>query len=299
MIGGELGTASRLWALILAGLASAFAAAPEALAWGDAGHRIVCQLAYLELTPAAKAQVDALIALDPKFHSFASSCTWPDVFPPARPQEHFLNVPRTARTVDPDRLCPAAERCVASAILNDARDLAFSQDAGDRLRLLKSLGHWVGDIHQPLHVSFEDDKGANFIDASGACGQSLHLAWDICIVESKLGSDEVPAAAALESEITAEERKAWAPASLDAAAVATWASESLAIALTPPVQYCFQHGDACWYSPDSRQFAGQKRTVETGASYLEAEAPIVRERLKRAGVRLAAILNTVFSAVMQ
>ena len=285
----------RLWALLPIGLAWLFAAAPEARAWGDAGHRIVCQLAYLELTPAAKAQVDALIALDPKFHSFAASCTWPDAFPPVRPQEHFLNVPRTARAVDPAHLCPLADRCVASAILNDARDLALSQDSSDRLRLLKSLGHWVGDIHQPLHVSFEDDKGANFIDSSGACSQSLHLDWDICIVEAKLGSDEVKAAAALESEITDEDRKSWGSPGLDAAAVANWASESLAIALTPPVQYCFQHGDACWYAPDSPKFAGRKRSVEMGPAYLDREAPVVRERLKRAGVRLAAILNTVFS----
>ena len=94
-------------------------------------------------------------------------------------------MPRGARTIDPANLCPTADRCVASAILNDARDLATAQDPDERLRLLKSLGHWVGDIHQPLHVSFEDDKGANFIEATGDCAVSLHLAWDICIVEKQ------------------------------------------------------------------------------------------------------------------
>ena len=109
---------------------------------------------------------------------------------------------------------------MATAILNDARELASAQDPGERLRLLKSLGHWVGDIHQPLHVSFEDDKGANFIDATGVCNSSLHLAWDICIIEKKIGTDEIAVAAALRSEITDADRKAWTPASLDAAAVA-------------------------------------------------------------------------------
>jgi S1/P1 Nuclease len=28
----------------------------------------------------------------------------------------------------------------------------------EKLVALKLLGHWVGDIHQPLHVSFEDDR---------------------------------------------------------------------------------------------------------------------------------------------
>ena len=66
--------------LLLAVAASQLAAAPQAFAWGDAGHKIVCQLAYLELTPAAKAKVDALIAADPKFHTFAAACTWPECF---------------------------------------------------------------------------------------------------------------------------------------------------------------------------------------------------------------------------
>ena len=119
----------RLGLLVIAAVALQLAAAPSAFAWGDAGHKIVCQLAYLELTPAAKSKVDALIALDPKFRTFATSCTWPDIFPAVRPAEHFLNVPRSARTIEPANLCPMADRCVASAILNDARDLATAQDA--------------------------------------------------------------------------------------------------------------------------------------------------------------------------
>jgi hypothetical protein len=286
----------RLWVLFLWAAVSGTIVAPKAHAWGDAGHRIICQLAYLELTPAAKTKVDALIALDPKFKSFAASCTWPDIFPVVRPAEHFLNVPRGARAVEADNLCPVAARCVAKAILNDAQELASNQDTNERLRLLKSLGHWVGDIHQPLHVSFEDDKGGNYIAAAGGCASSLHLIWDICIVESQIGSDEDKVAAALRSEITAEDRTAWAPVNLDASAVAAWATESLDIAMQPAVQYCFQHDGGCWYSPDAQQFGGKLRTVEITARYLEEEAPVVRERLKRAGIRLAAVLNALLSS---
>jgi S1/P1 Nuclease len=286
---------TRVWLLLLGGAAFGFITALEACAWGDAGHRIVCQLAYLELTSAAKAKADALIALDPKFKSFATSCTWPDIFPVVRPAEHFLNVPRGSRTVEAGNLCPVAERCVTKAILNDAQELASNPGPGERLRLLKSLGHWVGDIHQPLHVSFEDDKGGNYIAASGGCASSLHLVWDICIVESQIGSDEGKAAALLRSEITDEDRKAWVPASLDPSAVAVWATESLEIATRPSVQYCFQHNGGCWYAPEAEQFAGERRTAGITAHYLEEEAPVVRERLKKAGIRLAAILNAVLS----
>jgi hypothetical protein len=285
----------RVWVVLPWAALSSIIAVPKSYAWGDAGHRIVCQLAYLELTPAAKAEVDALIALDPKFKSFAASCTWPDVFPVVRPAEHFLNVPRGAGAVEAANLCPVAERCVAKAILHDAQELGSNQDASERLRLLKSVGHWVGDIHQPFHVSFEDDKGGNYITAAGGCATNLHLVWDICIVESQIGSDEDEVAAELRSEITAEDRKTWAPAGLDASAVAAWATESLDIATRPAVQYCFRHNGGCWYSPETQQFGGALRTVDITRHYLEEEAPIVRERLKRAGIRLAAILNAIFS----
>jgi len=283
-----------LFCWLVAIVASAFAAASGAHAWGDAGHRIICQLAYLELTPAAKAKVDALMALDPKFHTFASGCTWPDVFPPVRPPEHFLNVPRTAKAVEPTAICPTAERCVASAILNDSAELAKHPDSAEQLRLLKSIGHWVGDIHQPLHVSFEDDKGGNLIDVSGQCSFSLHLVWDVCIIHNEIGEDEAAIAASLRSEITESDRKAWAPKSLDATAVASWATESLAIAESPSVQYCTWRDGAYWYSQTEETFDGHKRTVEIIPEYLREQAPIVRDRFKRAAIRLAAILNSIF-----
>jgi hypothetical protein len=295
MTSNHLSAATRLCIFLLALLAAQTAAIRPAVAWGDAGHRIICQIAYLELKPAARKQVNALIALDPKFHTFAQSCTWPDVFPPIRPAEHFLNVPRTAHAVSPDKLCPTADRCVGSAILDDARDLALSTDATDRLRLLKSLGHWVGDIHQPFHVSFEDDKGGNLIDVTGLCAHSLHLAWDVCIIEKQIGGDENAAAPELRSEISDAERSAWVSQPLDAAAVAAWATESLELVTCPAVQYCFKHGDACWYSPSELEFSGKKRVADIDERYLEEQAPVVRDRLKRAGVRLAAILNAIFA----
>jgi hypothetical protein len=54
---------------------------------------------------------------------------------------------------------------------------------------LKFLGHWVGEIHQPLHVSFEDDRGGNGILVTGICGTNLHAAWDTCLVLTEVGED--------------------------------------------------------------------------------------------------------------
>ena len=83
-----------MWRLMFAG---AFIAAPcaQALAWGDDGHRIVCEIAFLEMAPATRAEVEALIATDPQFATFADSCTWAD-HPRKRDDEHYVNLPRDA-----------------------------------------------------------------------------------------------------------------------------------------------------------------------------------------------------------
>ena len=153
---------------VLAWLLGIAAMSSPAFAWGDVGHRVICQIAYEELKPEIKARVDALVAIDPKFRTFADGCIWPDVFPRQRPPEHFVDLPRAAKGIDVAQPCPVADRCVISAILNDTRDLALSLDVSDQFRLLKSLGHWVGDVHQPLHVSFDDDRGGNLVAITGA-----------------------------------------------------------------------------------------------------------------------------------
>jgi hypothetical protein len=47
----------------------------------------------------------------------------------------------------------------------------------------------VGDVHQPLHVSFEDDRGGNNITVVGECQGKLHAAWDSCLVVKAVGAD--------------------------------------------------------------------------------------------------------------
>ena len=75
---------------------------------------------------------------------------------------------------------------------------------------LKFLGHWVGDIHQPLHVSFKDDRGGNNITVSGQClGKKLHLAWDNCLVLAAIGPDVSEAGSDLIDSITPAMREQW------------------------------------------------------------------------------------------
>jgi len=121
-------------------------------AWGDLGHKIICQIAFEELNDKARNEVTRLIALDPTFNSFTDACTWPD-HPRKRAEEHFINVGRSVHTITVAQ-CPAVPKCLFTAIPVDLEVLRASNDDAAKLASLKFLGHWIGDIHQPLHVSF-------------------------------------------------------------------------------------------------------------------------------------------------
>ena len=49
---------------------------------------------------------------------------------------------------------------------------------------LEFLTHFVGDIHQPLHVSYADDRGGNSVEVHFFNEKTnLHECWDTKIIE--------------------------------------------------------------------------------------------------------------------
>jgi S1/P1 Nuclease len=260
---------------------------PAASAWGGLGHEAICELAFRELDHTARQRVIALIRQDSEFTTFRASCNWADR-PRQRASEHFVNLPRDATGLD-DHECPLAEECVVSAIEHDFAVLA-SPNATDeeKLAALKFLGHWVGDIHQPLHAASQDDRGGNHIRAMGSSCESLHTLWDSCLVEERLGMLPLTIVDALRAGITDEERAEWL-----ASDAVDWANESFAIARKPEIGYCVMVGDTCQYAANNREFdEGQpEKVVVVDDGYLDRHAPIARERIAMAGVRLAGLLS--------
>jgi hypothetical protein len=270
-----------------------------ARAWGPDGHHTVCAIAYRNLTATAKAEVDRLTAADGHYKSFADSCTWADEVRASRGRggEHFVNYPRNlAKVTGP--ACPGGKACVISAIAADLHALGSPGSDADRVQSLKWVGHWFGDIHQPLHISFEDDRGGNEIKVTGACApahsKNLHSAWDGCVIRTRIfpqGGDPLAnadaTAATLDAAVTPAQRQAWVHSQ-----PWQWAAESYAIALQPQTRYCIRKGGTCRYAPTQATYAGGKqRTQALTPAYLDRAAPIVRDRLSRAGIRLADALN--------
>lgn len=274
-------------ALWLAALLLALSLPSHALAWSDLGHRIVCEIAFREVRPETRQRVKELIRQDKEFKRFSDSCTWPD-HPRSRPTEHYVNLARDATGIGEDP-CPLAAKCVVTAIATDVEVLSFSDTSDvERLAALKYLGHWVADVHQPLHVSFADDRGGNSINTVDACVGSLHLAWDGCLVESTLGHDVTLIATELRNEITSAQRAEWT-----ASSPTDWANESFALATNPMLGYCIPASRGSQYDTDNLSLdPGEPlKTVSIDQAYVERAAPVIRDRLKRAAVRLAHLLD--------
>jgi S1/P1 Nuclease len=252
----------------------------DAQAWGDDGHKIICEIAFRLAKPHTQDKIQKLIALDSVYKNFSDSCVFAD-HPRQRSEEHYINLPRDSKGLTLDK-CPEANACVLTAILSDSRVLSSKTETdANRLVALKFLGHWVGDIHQPLHVSFLDDRGGNDINVSGQCSGNLHATWDTCLVLYGVGPDVSEAVADLLETLTPDLKAKWV-----ASGPRDWANESFAISEAVKTGYCEMHGLSCDPS-------GQIGTI--GTEYLDANAPVVREQLQKAGVRLAHLLDIAFA----
>jgi S1/P1 Nuclease len=54
---------------------------------------------------------------------------------------------------------------------------------------LRFVAHLVGDIHQPLHAGFADDRGGNSVDVRfNGRKENLHSLWDTALVELEQGT---------------------------------------------------------------------------------------------------------------
>jgi hypothetical protein len=169
-----------------------------------------------------------------------------------------------------------------------------------RAAALVYLGHWLGDIHQPLHSSFEDDRGGNDINVSGACTTNLHSTWDTCILQARQTGpgpsiDRLRLLAAEWSlQVLDTDRAAWL-----SSVPWQWSAESYAVTLNPFTGYCVMVGPACQYSATQATLAqGQpQRSVRIDDAYMDLAMLVIQRRITQAGVRLGHLLNLALDPV--
>ena len=260
---------------LVACLVACLALVPVANAWGPLGHSVVAALAQRQLSPAAEAEVERLLAPD-HTKSLAEVANWADQIQddPARAAlwqqtrpDHYINFHDADCHYVPARDCRDG-RCVVAALQHYVAVLGNrSQPDAARREALKFVVHFVGDIHQPLHAGYRDDRGGNTYQVQfEGKGSNLHRVWDSGMLDSR-GLDWQRYAQMLEMQ---------APLALPAPIApldnpyAQWAEES------------------CRFTAEPGFYPSGHRITP---AYVQAELPLADQRLRQAGRRLAEVLN--------
>ncbi|MCE4557980.1 S1/P1 nuclease [Roseateles cellulosilyticus] len=253
-------TQNRMQTLFSAATLLLFTLTSTAHAWGAEGHRLIGELAEIQLTPTAHSEVNRLLAAEPDA-TMSSVATWADeVRSPQTAHWHYVNPPLGDCSYARIRDC-ADGQCSVEALSKQIAVLKSKAPDEARRKALKWVIHLVGDLHQPLHAGFKGDKGGNLyqVRAFGR-GTHLHSLWDGVMIRNRVGGID-------------ELRRDASTAGLAAPATprpAAWAVESCKIVI-------------------KTGFYPGGRFIEQ--SYIDRWDPVLVARLKSAAQRLAATLN--------
>ncbi|HZI19204.1 MAG TPA: S1/P1 nuclease [Pyrinomonadaceae bacterium] len=300
---------------ILATLLLSLAPAP-ALGWHDTGHMLVSQIAYLNLTPEAKARVDKLLVTAPGRRPYIHLCAgyytpetcektydpvtigvWMDDFRGDSLNDHygpwhyinhnpfFDGVPaRPEVGPEPENVLARINWAANTLRAGTGREKTDAE-------VLGFLYHLVGDVHQPLHATTrytaerpDGDAGGNGFrikPPEGTTLTNLHAFWDAAAGAFGHESPRRPLDEATRARLRSladELMKQYPAGKLPEAA---------------------NYHPHAWVA-ESNTLA--RRQVYTGiregevpsAEYTAAARNLSRQRIALAGYRLAGLLNSLF-----
>lgn len=235
--------------------------------WGRTGHRTTGEIAQKHLTRKAKRAIKKIlngeslalvstygdeIKSDERFRSYGP---W-----------HYVNFPFDATYEDhpkSDRgdLIVGIQTCIS--VLKDDN---ASKD--DKAFHLKMLVHFIGDLHQPLHVGKADDRGGNRFQVLWFDeGTNLHTVWDTKMIESYNMSYSDLARNA--SQLSKGQVK-----QLKSGTVLDWMKESRVLC--------------------EKIYADTEVGENLGYEYMYKYVNTARLQMQKGGIRLAVVLNELF-----
>jgi hypothetical protein len=260
-------------------------------AWGAVGHKTIATIAQDRLAPSAKKAIRRLLGPG---QNLASVSTWADMVAHTDRTEtapwHYIqvNVRQEQNVYDLEDVC-GDHQCVVDQIEKDESILRDRWSSfGAKKEALKFLVHFVGDVHQPLHCAEDNDRGGNEKwfryygakhDSSRYTWVNLHSFWDN-LLEVKAKESPRKLATRLEQNFTAEDAASWQNDDPKA-----WAYESYRVAR-----------DHIYSELPSGPLLEKNRWGRDLPEdyYTDQMRQIVDERLEKAGVRLAYVLNQIF-----
>lgn len=231
----------------------------EAKAWSLLGQQVTVEIAEKHLTQEARQEIARLL----NGKRLSDLAIWADQV--RRSSEwsytnnwHYINVPDSSKSVPND---------IVGAIQLSRENLSTELPDSQRLVWLKFLIHFVGDLHQPLHVGRPEDRGGNSTKVKfGQKMVNLHSLWDGILLEQR--KEDLPASVIRlmsQQRSTSELRKTFDPAIV--------------------VDENFKH----------RKFVYSFSQNEIDETYSSKAMDIVDERLWTGGIRLASALNEAFA----
>ncbi|HEX7357462.1 MAG TPA: S1/P1 nuclease [Ignavibacteriaceae bacterium] len=239
-------------------------------AWGKTGHRVVANVACRHLTDKAKKNINAILG----GHSMAEVANWmDDIKSDTNPDLDTLRDYHWVTIPDGMTYAQSNKNSKGDVIKGLHIVIAKLKKGGLSPMLereyLKMLIHFIGDLHEPLHVGRGDDRGGNSIKLEWfGHHTNLHAIWDSEMINSKLLSytelsDMVDCCA------SPNQIKMWQSGTIE-----DWAEE------------CVQ------LRPQIYHYDTSKRYWEYHYAYNNWNT--VKSQLEKGGVRLAGILNNIF-----
>lgn len=235
--------------------------------WGATGHRTVGEIATNHLTQTAKDQINALL----DYQSLALVSSYGDEVKSDSNFDqykswHYVNFPFEVSYENSEKdpkgdLITGINKCIS--VLKDK-----TASKADKAFYLKLLVHFIGDMHQPLHVGLASDRGGNMIEVTWFnIKTNLHSVWDDKMIESyKMSYTELADNAGHLSELQIAE--------IQKGSIIDWVNDNRIV--SKKVYNSAKSGDNLSYK------------------YMYDNFGLVRSQLENGGLRLAKLLNDIF-----
>jgi hypothetical protein len=234
----------------------------KTFAWGKQGHGLVAEVAFNYLDENTKKEV--LKYLDGM--TIEDAANWMDDIKKDHSYDfmgayHYVNFDIGATVEEKEGANIIYQLDTTIKALQNKKNLS-KEEINTKIKI---LFHLIGDLHQPLHVGYGDDKGGNTMQINfNSKGTNLHSLWDSGIIEYKKIT--------LTDCLNVNKYSKKEIRTLQNINVVNWATDSRT------------------YLPQVYKTGGNKINDD----YVDSSVPIIENQILKAGIRLAGVLNQVF-----
>ncbi|KAI8049918.1 phospholipase C/P1 nuclease domain-containing protein [Syncephalis plumigaleata] len=172
--------------------------APFTNAWGDKAHVVIGRLIQQLLPDNTKLYMNKLLALaDGTVDDYGNAAAWADNIPPSQFPPgytkgfHYVSVdslPNKCKLYDEQQHC-LGDKCIVTGLKKYTS--GFTCDLGNiaNKQAIRFIMHFLGDLHQPLHVSANNRGGTEIKHQWKGKSLPLHYIWDTAMPNEVIEED--------------------------------------------------------------------------------------------------------------